>query len=536
MFVADPDADLEYSLVEWRRWRKRRRLAKVHVIDALYQADLAAIFGSAAFFLLTGLIGGERLDAADLATVKADGAGWLGVVTAVAVAVGLRSGCRGGPLVLEQAEVRHVLLAPVDRAAVFRGPLARQLRFLVFAAAVVGLAVGHLAARRLEGHAGWWMLSGAGFTLATVTVAFGAAASAASARLASWIGTALGGGLVAWALADASGVVGVSPTAAWGQIGMWPTGFHWWAVVALVLSVVPLVWGFLRIGHLSLEGVERRSRLVGELRFAATLQDVRTVIVLRRQLALELPRLRPWWRVRVRGTDRFPVWSRGLRGALRWPAARVGRLALLGIVAGLALRGAWDGTPALLGAAAVALYLAGLDAVEALAQEMDHPSRTELMPIPRGNLDVRHLPIAVAVMAAVTTVTSVTFVLSSPSADGLGVGLVMIVPAALGAVAGAAVSVLLVADPIDAFLMPPEATGLWQAMRVLRPFSLAVLGLLPALAAASAVDEGRSGVDAAVAVTVPVVIVFGLFAAWVWQRESMRRVLSRVTRGSSSDR
>ena len=35
---------------------------------------------------------------------------------------------------------------------------------------------------------------------------------------------------------------------------------------------------------MSPEAAERRSSLVGQIRFAATLQDVRTVIVLRRQL------------------------------------------------------------------------------------------------------------------------------------------------------------------------------------------------------------------------------------------------------------
>src|SRR4051794_41361499 len=36
-----------------------------------------------------------------------------------------------------------------------------------------------------------------------------------------------------------------------------------------------------------------RTELVGQLRFAVTLQDLRTVLVLRRQLAQERPRARP---------------------------------------------------------------------------------------------------------------------------------------------------------------------------------------------------------------------------------------------------
>ena len=131
---------------------------------------------------------------------------------------------------------------------------------------------------------------------------------------------------------------------------------------------------------MSVEAAERRSTLVGQLRFAATLQDIRTVIVLRRQLAMELPRLRPWFRLRVHGTDRFPVWDRGLRGIFRWPAARMARLVLLGVVAGFAARGAWAGTSPLVVVSGLRLFIAGLDAVEPLAQEIDHPSRRDSVP------------------------------------------------------------------------------------------------------------------------------------------------------------
>ena len=41
---------------------------------------------------------------------------WLGLLVAVAVGIGLRSGGRGGPLVLEAPVVMHELNAPVSRA------------------------------------------------------------------------------------------------------------------------------------------------------------------------------------------------------------------------------------------------------------------------------------------------------------------------------------------------------------------------------------------------------------------------------------
>ena len=54
----------------------------------------------------------------------------------------------------------------------------------------------------------------------------------------------------------------------------------------------------------SLEAAERRTELVGQLRFAVTLQDLRTVLVLRRQLAQERPRSRPWIRRPIRACRR----------------------------------------------------------------------------------------------------------------------------------------------------------------------------------------------------------------------------------------
>ena len=146
-----------------------------------------------------------------------------------------------------------------------------------------------------------------------------------------------------------------------------------------------------RVAGTSLEAAERRTALVGQLRFAVTLQDLRTVLVLRRQLAQERPRSRPW----IRGTTRparWPIVRRGVRSVLRWPASRVVRVVGLSIAAGFALRGVWAGTTPLVVAAGLALWVAALDAVEPLGQEVDHPGRTDGFPIERGRLHVGHLP------------------------------------------------------------------------------------------------------------------------------------------------
>jgi hypothetical protein len=523
--TADPEADLELALAGWRRRRRRKRLADVHWIDAMYQAYMTAIFGAVALYFLAAAVGDGPLTTGQLARVAAEGDDWLGAVVAVALAIGLRSGARGGPLALERAEVRHVLLAPVDRATALRGPVLRQLRFLLFVASVVGVVAGLLASRRLEHHAAVWMACGALFAATTVVLAYGVALCASAGRLPSWLATLVSVGLGALALADVLGVVNGSPLTAWGGIGMWPESFRVWGVVAMAVSLAVVAVGLARVGRLSVEAAERRSTLVGQLRFAATLQDLRTVLVLRRQLAMELPRLRPWVRLGVRGTGRLPVWTRGWRGVLRWPAARVGRMVLLAVAAGLALRGVWAGTTPLLVIAGLVLFVAGLDAVEPLAQEVDHPTRSRSVPIDRGEVHLRHLPVGVAVMVVVAVVGAASALLVGPSLGGLAVAAICVVPAALGSVAGAVTSVVGGMPEVSAgdawALMPPEVAGMRIVLRAAWPPALAVLGTLPVLAARAAAENGRPAASAAGAAAVGVAVVFVLVAAWLRMRDRM---------------
>jgi hypothetical protein len=533
VLTADPDADLERSLADWRRYRRRKRLADVHWVDGLYQAYITALIGIGTLYVLTGFVGDELLAPEPLSRAVRQGDDWLGVIVAVAFAIGLRSGSRGGPLALERAEVRHVLLAPVDRTAAVRAPVVRQLRFFLFVATVAGVEAGALASRRIEHHLAAWMLCGALFAVGTVGLAYGSALLAGSWRLPSPVATGLGVVAVAVALAGAigsatgDGVLGLeaSPFTAWGRVGMWPEGFDALGLVALAVSLVVLGAGLLRVGNVSAEAADRRSQLVGQLRFAATLQDLRTVLVLRRQLAMELPRLRPWVRLRVTGTGRFPVWTRGWRGVLRWPAARVGRLVLLAVVAGLALRGVWNGTTPLLVVAGVALFVAGLDAVEPLAQEVDHPSRTGSVPIERGDLFVRHLPVAVAVMVVTAVVGAGAALATGPSAAGLAVAAVCLVPAALGAVAGGVASVLTGAPDASGgdgwSLMPPEVAGMRVMARAVWPLLLTTAGTLPVLAARAASSSGDQAATGAASAGLAVVLGFAVVVAWVRRRDDL---------------
>ena len=524
MLTADPDADLEAALADFRRTRRRKRLAEVHWIDALYQAYLAALLGGAGVLIGAGFVGDGFLTPSQLEKLTRDGPEWLGLIAAVVVAVGLRSGSRGGPVALERAEVWHVLLAPVDRTTAMRGPAIRQLRFLLFAGALTGAVAGILAAHRLPEEDIVWAACGALFGLATMALGYGVALCASGWRIPSWAASLLGLVLVTWAVADGANIVEGSPTSAVGHIALWPLDFAPIGLVALAVAVVLVLVGLSLVGNVSVEAAERRSTLVGQLRFAATLQDVRTVIVLRRQLAMELPRLRPWLPVHTRGTHRLPVWSRGVRGVLRWPAARVARLVLLGAVAGLAARGAWNGTSPLIAVSGVALYLAALDAVEPLAQEVDHPTRRNAVPMEAGTVELRHIPVAVAAMVLVCLVAFAAAVLAGPSIAALEIAGACVLPAALGAVGGAVISVVGGAPSHGGggdtwSLMPPEVAGMRMVSRTAWPPAMAIVGVVPVLAARTAARHGADAAPVALAAGGGVLLLFIIVCAWVRQRE-----------------
>ena len=113
--TADPDADLEAALAEFRKARRRKRVADVHWIDALYQAYLTALLGGAAVLIGASFVGDGVLNADQLARVTRDGSDWIGLVAAFVIAVGLRSGSRGGPIALEYKPVKVGPYIPMER-------------------------------------------------------------------------------------------------------------------------------------------------------------------------------------------------------------------------------------------------------------------------------------------------------------------------------------------------------------------------------------------------------------------------------------
>lgn len=521
--LATPDADLEGTLRDWRRFRRQKRTADIHWIDALYQAYTTAIVGLVIVVFLTGSVGDKRLSASETAGLLASGPGWLGGLAAFAIALGLRSGSRGGPLALERTEVRHVLLAPVDRTTALRAPAIRQLRFLSFVGIVVGAIAGNLAVNRLDGGRGAWIATGALAGLVLIALCVGTALLAGGTRMPRWIASLVGVVLIGMAIADGTGLIGFSATSTFGDLVLWPLRMNLVGLLPIVVAALALVVGMRLLGGLSLEAAERRSTLVGQLRFAATLQDVRTVIVLRRQLAMELPRLRPWVRLKVNGTGRWPVFVRGLRGLMRWPAARVARLVLLAGVIGLCLRGMWSGTTPLVVVAGMALFIAGLDSVEPLAQEVDHPSRRDSTPLEPAEIHLRHVPVAVLTQLAVAAIALAVAMVPGRAQVPLGAGAVAFLPLALGGLGGALVSVLSSAPSVGGnwSLAPPEAQGLRLAFRTVWPPAIAMLGVTPVIFAQRAQEQGLAPIEGGARIVPLVILVFGLVCGWVRVRDEI---------------
>ncbi|HEX2575954.1 MAG TPA: hypothetical protein VHK88_06360 [Aquihabitans sp.] len=515
-----------------RRARRKQRVSAIHWVDALYQVYITGLVALIATVLASGAVGDDEVGASTLADVRVHGAAAVGVVAALAVFLGLRSGSRGGPLALERPDVRHVLLAPVDRGVALRYPAWRQLRFLTFVGAAVGATAGQLALRRLPGNAAEWLFFGALFGVVVVGLGFGSALVAAGTGLRSWLATLVGGLLLAWSVADALDRAPTAPGTIAGRLALWPLEAEPLALLAVAVAAVLVAAGMRLVAGTSLEAAERRTALVGQLRFAVTLQDLRTVLVLRRQLAQERPRSRPWVPALGR-SPRYPVWQRGLRSVARWPASRIVRVLVLAAVAGLAMRGVWAGTTPLVLVVGVALWIAALDAAEPLGQEIDHPGRTDAFPFPRGQLFLQHLPV-VALVSLVTGLLAGAVALA-PIGDEVPVGVALLGGALAGLLAGggAVVSVVQGApEAVDMLSMStPEIAGARTVIRTAWPPGLAVIGTLPLLAARAA-ERGISDpppLTALATVALPLGTLLVLLGGWVRLRDDIHAWIKQAT-------
>ena len=180
--------------------------------------------------------------------------------------------------------------------------------------------------------------------------------------------------------AAVAGALPAGPFDTVGSFVLWPDRVSVVDIVAPLAAIGITMAGFALLERFSLEQLVRRSALVAQLRFAVTLQDVRTVTLLRRQLSLEHARHRPWFTFPGGGPA---SWRRSWASIARFPGRRIVRMLLLtGGTAGMAVAAYRGTTPAIVPAGLLA-FLLGLEALEPLAQELDHPERTDALPVAR---------------------------------------------------------------------------------------------------------------------------------------------------------
>ncbi|MEY3340501.1 MAG: hypothetical protein RLZZ269_412 [Actinomycetota bacterium] len=525
------------ALVELRRTRQRRRLAEVEWFEALYRVYLAAFMYGGGMLFVSDLVAGEPASSTFVIDVERFGPGWLGLAAVLAVAFGLRSGSRGGPLALEEADVRHALLAPIDRARALRRPAVQRMRTIVFASTAVGAFAGQLAGRRFPGSEVAWAAGGALWGLGVGALFIATAFIAHAIRVRQSLSTAIGFGLVAWQAVTAPTTV-IGPADSIGGLALWGERTRPLELIGLAVPLLLLVVGLAMIGRQSLEALSRRSALVTQLRFAVTMQDLRTVMLLRRQLAHEQSRRRPWLRLRRTGRG-SAEWRRTLHGIVRYPLTRVIRIAMLSATGGAAAAAVIEGSTPLVVASGLLGFIVGLELLEPLAQEIDHGERTDSLPVERGAsyLKLTFASVAAGVPCAIVFATTASIL----APDHVVIVLTAAVPAVLAGLAGAAVNIVSGApDPLTSTaqnnLMPPEVAGTVSVLKAIWPVALATVGQIPFAFAGHAIENGRGPEAAALRASIAVVLMVGVVAAWIHRRDAISAWIANAARESRQPR
>ena len=523
------DISTGFSAVrEMRATRRKHRVQETEWFEALYRVYLAAIVVGGTVLFLSGLVEDTPATAGDIADITRHGPHLLGIVVAVALFIGVRSGNNGGPIAVEEAEVRHVLTAPIPLGDLLRKPAVQRLRTAAFAGAVAGAIAGQLAARRLPGSLGEWAFYGAIYGMCVGLVWVGSALLSHGLRFPRLPSTLGVSALLTWqVVAAVRGSSFPGPFDSFGSMALWPLHVEAIDLVSVVLTVGISTAALLVLGTLSLEALSRRSSLVSQLRFAVTLQDIRTVVLLRRQLSQEQMRERPWITLN-RSAKTPPVQRRGLQSFLKFPARRIARMQILVILAAICQVWAYRGTTPAVVASGLCLFVFGLDIIEPLSQEVDKPDRTDSLPVDRGLLLLRHLVLPALAIVPFAMTAVVTVVVFESTSTALATAAVLAWPALATGTAGAIINAVKGApDPLGdstkAMFMPPEVAGMTTMTRAVWPVAVAILGSLPVLAVRDAVEHGNHPVAAAVRVTVGVGLLLFLVAGWVRQRDAIRR-------------
>jgi hypothetical protein len=513
-------SDARATLRELRHTRTRHRLGDTEWYDVAYRVYLFGLVGLTIVVVASDAVRELIPDDVDQAELLVRGPATIGLVVVAAVALGLRSGADGGPISIEVADIRHVLLAPIDRRTVMMRPVAQRLRAVMFALALAAAILAQLVARELEGSRAAWAASGALFGAIVGALFVASAMVTHVTRTPRWVASSIGAVLLIWQGAAAwaawqdgsESIRGSGPGNLVGSIALWGIRQRGIDVIAIVVAVAAVALAVAICGGLRLEPLARRGQLVSQLRFAATVQDLRTVVILRRQLRAETLRARPWGpgpRTSSRPTitgrpapavagGRRPspaiIWRRGGRSLRRLPAARVFRIAVLAALGGVGASLSVSSSPLSALLLLAAAFLVGMESLEPLSQEIDRPDRTDGLPVDRGWLYVHHLLASAVLLVVAGLVGAVAATITDPAHAAAAFALAVPV-AFLGSTGAIVTTVLDAAAPVsvasttitgaprgqESPFAIPEFAGASMAIRTIAPVVISATAVLPVL-------------------------------------------------------
>lgn len=432
--------------------------------------------------MIASILPQDEIGPVGVADVMARGPAVLGGLVALAAYLGLRSGVHGGPLVFEAPTVQYILQSPVDRAFVARRAALKQLRTAVMWGTAGGVGLGLAVTSSLGGNpiefaAGFGVVGAlAGLML------FGSALIASGRTLTSITANVAGLILIGWSIGDMVFATTTSPFTLIGRIGLWGLDGTPLTIIGVAVVAVVVFEGVSTAGGFSLEASQRRAGLISQIRFALTMKDLRTVVLLRRRLTNRGYRSQPWFPIGRSTGNRFPVLRRTMQSHVRRPLPALVRLGALGIGAGITLGLAGHGIAALALVSGLLLFVAGYDFIEPLAQEVDHPGRWATYPMEPGDLVVR-LTLAGAVFMMPLALLGALVVSAVGGLDMIVIAFVIFPLATIAAAVGSAVSTLMGGPEVSPSAMASsEVFGISVVLRIALPPAVAILPFVPVAA------------------------------------------------------